>query len=70
MRKSSSSIIFALVCLVISSLVIAEPQPKQLHFVIKKFEVLGDNPLSESETRDVFEFFLGDHYGLEDLQEV
>ena len=70
MRKSSSSIIFALVCLVISSLVIAEPQPQQLHFVIKKFEVLGDNPLSESETRDVFEFFLGDHYGLEGLQEA
>lgn len=45
-----------------------DTQPRQLHFVVEKFEVLGDNPLSESQTDAVFEYFLGDHYGLEGIQ--
>ncbi|HHJ35206.1 MAG TPA: ShlB/FhaC/HecB family hemolysin secretion/activation protein [Gammaproteobacteria bacterium] len=47
---------------------VAEQLPEQLHFVIKKFEVLGDNPLSAAETDDVFSYYLGDHYGLEGIQ--
>ena len=38
--------------------------------MITKFEVIGDNPLSESETQETFEYFLGDHYGLEGIQEA
>lgn len=70
MRKSRSNIFIALTWLLVSSLAVAETEPKQIHFVITKFEILGDNPLSESETRDVFEYFLGDHYGLEGIQEA
>ena len=70
MRKNCFTIFVALACLVFTSFAIAETVPKQLHFVITKFEVLGDNPLSESETRDVFEYYLGDHYGLEGIQEA
>lgn len=53
-----------------SSIAVAETEPKQLHFVINKFEVLGDNPLSESDTQAVFEYYLGDHYGLEGIQQA
>jgi len=62
--------LLALMLLMAGSTVFAETVPKQLHFVVKKFEVIGDNPLSESETRDVFEYYLGDHYGLEGIQEA
>lgn len=70
MRKNSLITFLALACFLHSSLVNAETVPEQLHFVITKFEVLGDNPLSESETAAVFEYFLGDHYGLEGIQEA
>ena len=53
---------------IVQGTVVAEEEPRQLHFVIKKFEVLGDNPLSESETEALFEYYLGDHYGLEGIQ--
>ncbi|GMR16829.1 MAG: hypothetical protein BMS9Abin31_1216 [Gammaproteobacteria bacterium] len=52
------------------TLVVADTAPRQLHFVITKFEVIGDNPLSESETQAVFEYYLGDHYGLEGIQQA
>jgi len=58
------------VLLVDITLVVADTVPRQLHFVITKFEVVGDNPLSESETQAVFENYLGDHYGLEGIQEA
>lgn len=32
--------------------------------------MIGDNPLSESETRDVFKYYLGDHYDLDGIQEA
>jgi hemolysin activation/secretion protein len=70
LRKNITIILLAFVLLADIKLVVAETEPKQLHFVITKFEVLGDNPLSESETQDVFEYFLGDHYGLEGIQEA
>ncbi|MBE9560592.1 MAG: ShlB/FhaC/HecB family hemolysin secretion/activation protein [Proteobacteria bacterium] len=70
MRKKLLITLYVCVLLVHGALAVAETEPKQLHFVITKFEVLGDNPLSESETEDVFEYFLGDHYGLDGIQEA
>jgi len=70
LRKKITLVFIAFILLAINSLVIAEQLPQQLHFVIKKFEVLGDNPLSESETESTFKYFLGDHYGLEGIQEA
>ncbi|HHO59591.1 MAG TPA: ShlB/FhaC/HecB family hemolysin secretion/activation protein, partial [Thiotrichales bacterium] len=53
---------------VLQSKVWAVEEPPQIHFVVKKFNVIGDNPLSEGETDSVLSAFLGDHYGLEGLQ--
>jgi hemolysin activation/secretion protein len=54
--------------LAINTPTVADEMPQQIHFVVKKFEVIGDNPLSAMETKNLFEYFLGDHYGLEGLQ--
>jgi hemolysin activation/secretion protein len=62
--------LFAFALLVTDTLAIAEIAPKQLHFTVSKFEVTGENPLSESETQAVFRYYLGDHYGLEGVQEA
>jgi len=43
-------------------------EPPQLHFVVEKYEIEGDNPLSASKTQAVLNDFLGDHYGLQGLQ--
>ena len=48
----------------------AGDEPQQLHFVVKKFEIQGNNPLSQSETDDVLNYYLGDHYGLEGIQKA
>lgn len=68
-QKLLTAVLFVFL-LLNSSFVFAEIEPKQLHFVIKKFEVLGNNPLSDSETQAVFEYYLGDHYGLEGIQQA
>ena len=68
MIKNFTIVFLTVISLVVNASAIAEDLPKELHFIVKKFEVLGDNPLSEAETQDVFEFFLGDHYGLEGIQ--
>lgn len=70
MRKNILIVLFVIVLLAEFPSAIAETEPKQLHFVITKFEILGENPLTESETQDVFEYFLGDHYGLEGIQDA
>ncbi len=51
-----------------SNTVSAMEDPPQLHFVVKQFEVIGENPLPDSTTQSVLSNFLGDHYGLEGLQ--
>ena len=46
----------------------AVEEPPQVHFVVKAFKVVGDNPLSEAKTQSILDDFTGDHYGLEGLQ--
>ena len=70
MRKNILIVLFAIALVAEFPSAIAETEPKQLHFVITKFEILGENPLTESETQNVFECYLGDHYGLEGIQEA
>lgn len=70
MKKNITIALFAFLLFADSISAVAETVPGQLHFVITKFEIIGDNPLSESETQHVFEYFLGDHYGLEGIQEA
>lgn len=62
--------LLTIVLLLANSPVRAVNEPQQLHFVVKKFEILGDNPLSPSETNDVLNGYLGDHYGLEGIQQA
>ena len=68
MRKNIAILYILFTTLFVSTMAFAEQLPEQLHFVIKKFEILGDNPISEKETNDVFQYYLGDHYGLEGIQ--
>ena len=70
MSKNITKGLFAFVLLISVLPALAETVPEQLHFIIKKFEILGENPLSESESQAVFEYYLGDHYGLEGIQEA
>lgn len=70
MRKKLLIAFFVLGLLTEVMPAIADTVPRQLHFVITKFEVIGDNPLSEAETQAVFKYFLGDHYGLDGIQEA
>ena len=46
----------------------AGPDVPRVRFVVKKFVVEGENPLSESLTREVLEPFTGEHEGLDRLQ--
>jgi len=46
----------------------AVEEPPQIHFVVKQLKVVGDNPLSSSQTDAILSVFTGDHYGLEGLQ--
>ena len=50
------------------SRVYALDEPAPLHFTVNKFEVTGENPLTEETTQAILKKFLGDHYGLEGLQ--
>jgi hemolysin activation/secretion protein len=50
--------------------VYALDEPAPLHFTVNKFEVTGENPLTEAKTQSILKKFLGDHYGLEGLQEA
>jgi len=68
LRKNLTILFLLFTALTVNTRVFAEQLPQQLHFVIKKFEILGDNPISASETNDVFQYYLGDHYGLEGIQ--
>jgi len=60
------------VCLLAAGVprVYALDEPAPLHFTVSGFEVTGDNPLTEAKTRSILNRFLGDHYGLEGLQEA
>lgn len=44
------------------------PQPAAPTFTVTRYEVVGDNPLSYSETQDVVKPYEGEHEGLEGLQ--
>lgn len=68
MKHKLLMLFFALASLATNSLVVAAQLPKQIHFVVTKFEIIGENPISDAETQNVFEHFLGDHYGLEGIQ--
>ena len=52
------------------SRVYALDDPAPLHFTVNKFEVTGENPLSEAKTQSILEKFVGAHFGLEGLQEA
>ena len=56
------------VLLVACTHIMAVEEPPQVHFVVEKFIISGDNPLSDSETQSILSKFTGDHYGLEGLQ--
>ena len=62
--------LFLFVCLLAAgvSRVYALDEPAPLHFTVNKFEVTGENPLTEETTQAILKKFLGDHYGLEGLQ--
>jgi hemolysin activation/secretion protein len=64
--------LFLFVCLLTAgvSAAYALDEPAPLHFTVSKFEVTGENPLTEAETQSILAKFLGDHYGLEGLQEA
>ncbi len=70
MRNNFTIWLLAVVLLFSALPAMALDEPKQLHFVVKKFDVQGENPLAEDETRDLLAPFLGDHYGLEGIQKA
>lgn len=71
MRKNSKLLLILTLVVASTLSYAAQPQePQEIHFVVKKFELVGNNPLSVEETNEAFEYFLGDHYGLEGIQEA
>jgi hemolysin activation/secretion protein len=68
LRRNLTILFFAVTLLVANSIAVAQQSPKQIYFVVNKFEVLGDNPLTEAETQDVFKYFVGEHYGLDGVE--
>ncbi len=66
--KQKSVILALLLIFGLANTASALEEPPQVHFVVKKFNVTGDNPLSESDTQAVLQPFTGEHYGLEGLQ--
>jgi len=68
--KPVVSVLSAFAILAISFNVLAAGEPPQVHFVVKGFDVIGENPLSADETHKILEPFTGDHYGLERLQDA
>ncbi|MCP4469254.1 MAG: hypothetical protein GY815_00960, partial [Gammaproteobacteria bacterium] len=58
-----------LVCLLLPGPVPAQEIP-QVKFTVERFEVSGENPLSDAETQTILERFTGQHAGLEGLLEA
>ncbi len=63
-----AGLIAALIAGIPMNTALALEEPPQVHFVVERFKVTGNNPLSDEETASVLQKFVGDHYGLEGLQ--
>ena len=63
---------FTVACLVLlyTTVINAIEDAPEIHFIVKGFQVKGDNPLSQKDTSLILDRFKGEHYGLEGLVEA
>ena len=66
LRADKFAWLATLVCLLLPGQVPAQEIPL-VKFTVDRFEVSGENPLSDEETQAILEPFIGDHVGLEGL---
>lgn len=76
--KSSVVIAMTLVCSLLGQACFAQPQrpverltqglTERIEFNVNKFNVIGDNPLSESKTNTILAPFLGESRGIDDIE--